>query len=49
MARTVADVALLDAAITGGAPAAPVSLAGCASASRASFWAGLESQVERGR
>ena len=45
MGRTVADVALLDAAITGGAPATSVSLRGLRIGVPASFWAGLENQV----
>lgn len=42
MGRTVADVALLDAVITGTEPAVPVPLAGLRLGVPPSFWAGLE-------
>ena len=45
MGRSVADVALLDAVVTGSAPVAAVSLAGVRVGVPASFWAGLEGQV----
>jgi mandelamide amidase len=45
MGRGVADVAFLDAAITGGAPAAAVPLNGVRIGVPASFWSGLERQV----
>ena len=50
MGRSVADVALLDAAITGGAPAAArCRCAGLRIGVPASFWSGLEAQVDDGR
>lgn len=45
MARTVADIALLDAVITGGAPATAASLRGLRIGTPASFWEGLDAQV----
>ena len=45
MGRTVADVALLDAVITGAPPTAPAPLAGMRIGIPASFWAGLEADV----
>jgi len=45
MGRSVADVALLDAVITGATPVAPVPLAGLRIGIPASFWSGLEAQV----
>jgi mandelamide amidase len=45
MGRSVADLALLDAVITGGAPATAVPLGGVRIGIPASFWAGLERQV----
>lgn len=45
MGRTVADVALLDAVITGSALAVAVPLAGVRIGIAASFWSGLEAQV----
>ncbi len=45
MARTVADVALLDAVITGSAVATPVALQGLRIGVPASFWAGLDAQL----
>lgn len=46
MARTVADLALLDAAITGRAVPAPIGLQGLRIGIPASFWTGLDTQVE---
>ena len=45
MGRTVADVALLDATITGADPATPASLAGLRLGVPASFWDGLSREV----
>ena len=45
MARTVADVALLDAVITGSAVAAAVPLQGLRIGLPASFWEGLDTQL----
>lgn len=45
MARTVADVALLDAAMSGGPIAKPVPLSGLRIGVPASFWADTETQV----
>lgn len=45
MARTVADLALLDAVITGRAVARPVGLQGLRIGVPGSFWSGLDSQV----
>jgi Asp-tRNA(Asn)/Glu-tRNA(Gln) amidotransferase A subunit family amidase len=45
MGRTVADVALLDATITGTDPATPASLAGLRLGVPASFWDGLSRDV----
>ncbi len=45
MGRTVGDVALLDAAITGAAPIGPASLAGLRLGVPASFWDGLSADV----
>jgi len=45
MGRSVADVALLDAVITGTEPAAPVALAGLRLGVPPSFWAGLDSAL----
>ncbi|MFL6661550.1 MAG: indoleacetamide hydrolase [Rhizobacter sp.] len=45
MGRTVADVALLDAVITGSPPASAVPLAGLRLGVPATFWGGMESQV----
>lgn len=45
MGRSVADVALLDAVVTGGTPARALPLAGLRIGVPASFWAGLERQV----
>ena len=45
MGRSVADVALLDAVITGTALALPVPLRGLRIGVPASFWAGLDTQV----
>lgn len=45
MGRTVADVALLDAVITGTEPALPVPLAGLRLGVPPSFWAGLDSTL----
>ena len=45
MGRTVADVALLDAVISGGGTVVPVPLAGLRIGIPASFWSGLEQQV----
>lgn len=45
MARSVADIALLDSVVTGRARAAPIGLRGLRIGTPASFWAGLENQV----
>ena len=45
MGRTVADVALLDVAIAGGAPAEAVALKGLRLGVPASFWAGLDNSL----
>lgn len=45
MGRSVEDVALLDAVLTGAAPVAPAALAGLRLGTPASFWAGLDSGV----
>ncbi|MEO8188212.1 MAG: indoleacetamide hydrolase [Burkholderiaceae bacterium] len=45
MARTVADVALLDSVITGSAMTSPVALKGLRIGVPASFWAGLDDQL----
>ncbi len=45
MGRSVADVALLDAVITGTPPARALTIAGLRIGVPASFWAGLDSQV----
>ena len=46
MGRTVRDIALLDAAMAGGAVASPVALAGLRIGVPASFWKDTETQVE---
>lgn len=46
MGRTVADLALLDAVVTGTPVARPVDLAGLRIGVLASFWRGIEAQVE---
>jgi mandelamide amidase len=46
MGRTVADVALLDAVVTGTAPVEPAPLAGVRLGVPASFWAGLDAGLE---
>jgi indoleacetamide hydrolase len=45
MARSVADIALLDSVVTGRARAAPIGLRGLRIGTPASFWVGLENQV----
>ncbi|HEX2541687.1 MAG TPA: indoleacetamide hydrolase [Caldimonas sp.] len=45
MGRSIADLALLDAVITGGAPATAVPLGGVRIGVPASFWSGLERQL----